>query len=50
MVPGYCVNVHFHGKKTLPLSSLHPQATVTLNIGLFYMICNFFKCDDFTVL
>ena len=50
MVPDYCVSVHFHRKKTLSLSSLQPQATVTLNIELFYMICNFFKCDDFTVL
>ena len=30
----------------------HPaaQATMTWNIRLFYMICNFFECDDFTVL
>ena len=32
-----------------PLLPLLPlQAAMTWNIGLFY-ICNFFKCDDFTV-
>ena len=33
-------------------SIITSQATMTLNIRLFlfYMICNFFKCDDFTLL
>ena len=33
-----------------PLSSLQSQATMTWNIRLFYMICNFFKGDDVTIL
>ena len=35
-----------------PDSIITPPAKMTLNIRLFifYMICNFFKCDDFTVL
>ena len=35
-----------------PGSIITSQATMTLNIRLFlfYMICNFFKCDDFTLL
>ena len=35
-----------------PTGSITSQATMTLNIRLFlfYMICNFFKCDDFTLL
>ena len=32
------------------LSPLQSQATMTWNIRLFYMICNFFKWDHFTVL
>ena len=33
-------------------SIITSQATMTLNIRLFLfcMICNFFKCDDFTLL
>ena len=33
-------------------SIITSQATMTLNIRLFlfYMICNFFKCDDFILL
>ena len=33
-------------------SIITSQATMTFNIRLFlfYMICNFFKCDDFTLL
>ena len=34
----------------LPPIILQSQATMTWNIRLFYMICNFFECDDFTVL
>ena len=35
-----------------PDSIITPQTTMIWNIRLFifYMICNFFKCDDFTVL
>ena len=35
-----------------PGSIIISQATMTLNIRLFtfYVICNFFKCDDFTLL
>ena len=35
-----------------PGSIITPQATMTWNIWLFlfYMICNFFEFDDFTVL
>ena len=35
-----------------PGSVITSQAIMTENIKLFmfYMICNFFKCDDFTVL
>ena len=33
-----------------PVSPLQSQETMTWNIRLVYMICNFFKCDYFTVL
>ena len=33
-----------------PLSTLQSQVTMTWNIRLFYMICNFFKCGDFVFL
>ena len=34
-----------------PGSIMTPQETMTWNLRLsiFHMICNFFKCDDFTV-
>ena len=33
-----------------PVSPLQFQETMIWNIKLNYMICNFFKCDYFTVL
>ena len=33
-----------------PVSTLQSQVTMTWNIRLFYMICNFFKCSDFAFL